>query len=394
MTEPAMTEPETPQAAAPRVVDLLVVGLGPGGCAAALAARQQGLQTLAVEARGVEATRSRLILVRQGARDALRRLGLPDVTEGRRTTTIQQVETRMREAVMAAADDPIAETTAPARASSPAPRSPLSLRWHTRLTGLDVQPDHVRATLLDEATGAVEQVLARHLVDASGGRLEPLGRPARVRRGPGHRIVTAQYAAPPWFEGIVGVRCRERGELYLLFPTWGRHGVIAYHDAPPDRCTDPDALLARFEAVARGLQLGEPMQPVTAVDVFQRALERPSRDRVLPIGDAVGTVDVLWGAGLSSAIEDGIDAVEGIVAARAEASPKGEAARLRAASGRIFARHRHILRQGRLMLMLRPLLARAWPTGTLPDIDRSVPGPPPLLWPAVRVVFGRRPQPS
>jgi len=390
MPPPAMPEP--PSDATPKVVDLLVVGLGPGGCAAALAAHQHGLRTLAIEARGIEATRSRLILVRPAARVALRRLGLPDVTEGRRTTTIQQVETRMREAVMAAAaagGPPASASVAPAAGSSP-----LSLRWHTRLTALDVQPDHVRATLHDEASGAVEQVVARHLVDASGGRLEPLGRPARVRRGPGHRIVTAQYAAPPWFEGIVGVRDRERGELYLLFPTWGRHGVIAYHDAPPDRCTDPDALLARFEAVARGLQLGEPMQPVTAVDVFQRALERPSRDRVLPIGDAVGTVDVLWGAGLSSSIEDGIDAIEGIVAARAEATPRREAARLRAASARIFARHRHILRQGWLMLMLRPLLARAWPTGTLPDIDRSVPGPPPLLWPAVRVVFGRRPQAS
>jgi flavin-dependent dehydrogenase len=374
-----------PPAAAPRAVDLLVVGLGPGGCAAALAAHQHGLHTLAIEARGIEATRSRLILVRPAARAALRRLGLPDVTEGRRTTTIQQVETRMREAVVAAAS---------ASASATHPGAPLELRWHTRLVAVEARAEQVHATMLDEATGVVQHIVARHVVDASGGRLEPLGRPARVRRGPSHRIVTAQYAAPPWFEGIVGVRDRERGELYLLFPTWGRHGVIAYHDAPPDRCTDPDALLARFEAVARGLGLGEPMQPVTAVDVFQRALERPSRDRVLPIGDAVGTVDVLWGAGLSSSIEDGIDAIEGIVAARAEATPRRAASKLRTASARIFARHRRIVRQGLLMLALRPLLARAWPTGRLPDIDRGVPGPPPLLWPAVRLVFGRRPQAS
>jgi hypothetical protein len=46
------------------------------------------------------------------------------------------------------------------------------------------------------------------------------------------------------------------------------------------------------------------------------------------------------------------------------------------------------------MLGLRPLWARAWPAATLPDINRSSVGPPPLLWPAVRFVFGRRPQAS
>ena len=33
--------------------------------------------------------------------------------------------------------------------------------------------------------------------------------------------------------GIVGVRDPATHELYLLFPTWGRRGVIAYFDSPP-----------------------------------------------------------------------------------------------------------------------------------------------------------------
>ena len=53
--------PAGPADADPARVDLLVAGLGPGGCAAALAARARALSTLAVEARGPEATRAQLV---------------------------------------------------------------------------------------------------------------------------------------------------------------------------------------------------------------------------------------------------------------------------------------------------------------------------------------------
>lgn len=369
------------------VVDVLVAGLGPGGCAAALAAHAEGMRTLAVEARGTQAIRSQLVLVRPGAQAALCQLGLPDVTEGRRTTTIRHVENRLRGALMAAAE--ASEIEAPA----PAPNSPpLDLCWHTSVAGIEPGGDHVRVTLRDEAAGLQRTVKARHVIDASGGRLEALGRPARQRVGPSHLVVTAEYAAPPWFDGIVGVRDATTHELYLLFPTWGRRGVIAYFDTPPGRAVDGVALAQRFEAIAERLALGPPRQPVEAVDVFQRRLARPSTDRVLPIGDAVGNVDVLLGAGMSWAIEDGVDAARGIAAAQRTGSAQREAALSQQAGARIFARHRWGSRRGRLMLAVRPILERAWPTAALPDIGRETVGPPPLLWPAVRFVFGRRPR--
>ena len=55
-------------------VDVLVAGLGPGGCMAALLAHRQGLSTLAVEARGPEASRMRLVLVRPRAQELLRQI--------------------------------------------------------------------------------------------------------------------------------------------------------------------------------------------------------------------------------------------------------------------------------------------------------------------------------
>jgi len=366
------------------MVDVLVAGLGPGGCAAALAARAEGLATLAVEARGPQATRAQLILVRPGAQAALRWLGLPDITEGRRTTTIRHVENRLRAELAAAA----------AAAAEPGSALPFQLHWHTSVVALEVRADHVLVTLREEPGGAQRQVLARHVIDASGGRLEALGRPARVRVGPSHLVVTAEYAAPPWFEGIVGVRDPRSHDLCLLFPTWGRRGVIAYMDTPPGSAIDGPMLEQRFGAIADSLGLGPPNYPAMAVDVFQRMLKSPHDDRVVPIGDAVGTVDVLLGAGMSTAIEDGVEAACAVAVAQHEAGLRAEMARTRDASARIHARHRATARRGRALLLLRPLLARAWPGAPLPDVARDGVGPPPLLWPAVRLVFGRRPQAS
>ena len=362
--------------------DLLIVGLGPGGCAAALAARAAGLATLAVEARGTEATRSQLVLVRPGARAALRQIGFPDITEGRRTTTIRQVENRLRAELLDLGPTPSAAA------------SRTDLDWTTGAVGLEVGADGVRAVVRDERTGVTRSVATRYLIDASGGRLEPLGRPARVRAGPSHLVMTAEYATPPWFEGIVGVRDPATHELYLLFPTWGRRGVIAYFDSPPDSGADGALLAQRFAAIAERLALGPPKYPAVAYDVFQRLLARPIQDRALAIGDSVGTVDAMLGAGMSYAIEDGVEAVQAIVAAGRESSAARELAHLRKANERIHARHRSGVRRGRLLLAVRPILEAAWPSATLPALTRETPGPPPLLWPAVRFVFGRRPQAS
>jgi flavin-dependent dehydrogenase len=365
----------------PEQVDLLVAGLGPGGCATALAASQEGLRTLAVDARGPDPLRSQLVLIRPGARQALDSLGLPDITEGRRTTTIRQVETCLR-AALAEAD---------ARSARTAAR--LQVHWHTAITALDVGPERVLVSLRDEASGQLRQVSARHVVDASGGRLEALGRPARERAGPNHWVMIAEYGTPPWWgPGLVGVRDARRHDMYLLYPTWHRKTVIAYFDAHPGRAVNAQALAQCFDDMATRLELGPPLQPVVSVDVMQRRLMRPSRDRVLPIGDAVGTVDVLLGAGMSTAIEDGADVGRAIAAAQRAGSAKLEMNLTRQASTRILARHRRSMRHGRLLLWVRPLVEWVWPKAPLPMVDRSIPGPPPLLWPAVRLVYGRRPR--
>ena len=136
-------------------VDVLVAGLGPGGCAAALAARAEGLSTLAVDARGPQATRSQLVLVRPGAQAALRHLGLPDITEGRRTTTIRHVENRLRSALVGAAHADASASQDPPQAGSPFERC-----WNTSVVGLEVGGDRVLVTLRDEVAGVGRTIAA------------------------------------------------------------------------------------------------------------------------------------------------------------------------------------------------------------------------------------------
>lgn len=367
-------------ATGPRDVDVLVAGLGPGGCVAALQAHGLGLRTLAVEARGPEATRARLVLVRPQAQDLLRQMGMADITQGRRASTIRQVEERLR-----------GEIVARAAAHAQPGAAPLAVSWHTRVAALEAGDEQVRVTLRDETTGAEQMVSARYLIDATGGRLEGLGRVARRATGASHIVVTAEYETAPWFDGLAGARDPVTREALILVPMRGRVGVTAYLDTPPGAAADREALVRRFERVAERLALRAPRQEALAVDVVQLLLPRPSSDRVLPIGDSVGTVDLWLGAGMSTAIEDAADAARAVAAARQAAGTRDELAPVRAAGRRILARHRSRIRLGRLLVAARPLIVHMWPTLRLDEIERGDVRSPRGLWPAMRLVAGRRP---
>jgi flavin-dependent dehydrogenase len=361
-------------------VDLLVVGLGPGGCMAALTAQRLGLRVMGVEARDRVGTRGRLVVVRPQAQALLTGLGLNDITGGRRTTTLRHVEECLRQRLCEAAQ-------APEGGALPRP----AVHWHTRVTALDSGADHVRVTLQD-AEGGTRTVRARHVVDASGGRLEDLGRTPRVRTGARHIVVTAEYATPPWYEGIAGAHDPRTGDAYFLIPMRGRTGITAYLDSPPGEGESEAALTARFNAIGERLGLRDIVQEVQAVDVVQRLLPTPSPDRVLPIGDAAGTVDLWIGAGMSTAIEDGDDAARAIAQAQRCGDAAEELRLTREASARAVARHKARIWLGRVVVAARPLVIRMWPKRSLETLGRDEVSSPRWLWQGIRVVFGKRPE--
>jgi flavin-dependent dehydrogenase len=360
-------------------VDVLVTGLGPGGCMAALTAQRLGLSVLGVEARGRQGNRGRLVVVRPKAQALLSAMGLTDITRGRRTTTLRHVEERLRQTLCTAAD----------AAQAVGGQRP-TLLWHTRVAALESGPDRVQVVLEDDA-GRQRTVRARHVVDATGGRLEALGRPPRRRTGARHIVVTAEYATPPWYDGIVGARDPDTGDAYFLIPMRGRNGITAYLDSPPGEGDSEAVLTQRFEAIAQRLGLRDLRQDVQAVDVVQRLLPAPSADRVVPIGDAAGTVDLWIGAGMSTAIEDGADAAQAIARAQHAGDPAAEMRLTREASARAVARHRSRIWMGRLVVAARPLIIRLWPTLPLDQVTRDALRSPRWLWQGIRVVFGRRP---
>lgn len=360
----------------PTDVDVLVAGLGPGGCMAALTAQRLGLRVMGVEARGRHGNRGRLVVVRPKAQALLSAVGLTDVTRGRRTTTLKHVEERLRQTLCTAAD------AATAR--------PPSLHWHARVVALAPDADSVAVTLQDD-DGRQHPVRARHVVDATGGKLESLGRTARTRTGARHIVVTAEYATPPWYDGIVGARDPHTGDAYFLIPMRGRTGITAYLDSPPGEGDSEAVLTQRFEAIAARLGLRDLRQEVQAVDVVQRLLPAPSHDRVVPIGDAAGTVDLWIGAGMSTAVEDGADAAEAIARAQRAGDPATEMRLTREASARAVTRHRRRIWLGRLVVAARPLIIRLWPTLPLEQVTRDALRSPRWLWQGIRVVFGRRP---
>lgn len=359
-------------------VDVLVAGLGPGGCMAALTAHRLGLSVMAVEARGRHGDRGRLVVMRPKAQALLSALGLSDLTRGRRTTTLRHVEERLRQMLCSAAESTTSTDRQPA------------LAWNTRVTALASEADAMRVTLRAE-DGSVHSVRARHVVDASGGKLEALGRTPRQRTGARHIVVTAEYATPPWYDGIVGARDPHTGDAYFLIPMRGRDGITAYLDSPPGEGDSEAVLTRRFEAVAERLGLRDLRQAVQAVDVVQRLLPVPSADRVVPIGDAAGTVDLWIGAGMSTAIEDGADAAEAIARAQRAGDATTELRLTREASARAVARHRRRIWLGRVVVAARPLIIRLWPTLPLDQVTRDALRSPRGLWQGIRLVFGRRP---
>ena len=69
--------------------------------------------------------------------------------------------------------------------------------------------------------------MAGYLIDATGGRLEPLGLPARRAYGPRHLVVTTEFETEPWFDGIAGARDTASREALILVPMRGRQSVTA-----------------------------------------------------------------------------------------------------------------------------------------------------------------------
>jgi flavin-dependent dehydrogenase len=290
------------------VIDLLVAGGGPVGLAAAIAAREAGLDVTVVEPRATPVDKACGEGLMPSAVRRLRALGVE--VDGHAFTGIgyvapgRRVEARFRvgqglgvrrvalHAALAARAEAVGATVVTGRVAA--------VRQH---------PDHVEADGLS----------ARWLLAADGlhspvRRAVGLERPAPGRARYGLR---RHFRLPPWTD-VVEVHWSTDAEAYVTPVAGDLVGVALLCGTAAHRRGYAETL-ADFPELRDRLRGAEPVTTVRGAGPLRQSARAPSYGRVLLVGDAAGYVDALTGEGLATGLATAEAAVRAVVEGRPEA---------------------------------------------------------------------------
>jgi flavin-dependent dehydrogenase len=274
--------------------DLLVVGGGPGGLAAALHARSQGLSVIVAEPRATPIDKACGEGLMPGGLAVLMSLGVDPpglplrgiayLTEQRRA------EARFRDCPGRGVRRTTLHAALAARAKE------QDTEWiSTRVTTVD-QDSHgvtaagVRARWMVAADGLHSAVRRAVGIDARAGRPRRYG-------------VRWHFAVPAWSE-FVEVYWSPWGEAYVTPVEPDLVGVAILSRHRPD--------LAWFPRLTQRLGDVPPKQP-RGCGPLRQIVSRRVAGRVLLVGDAAGYEDALTGEGISLAVKQAGAAVQAIV---------------------------------------------------------------------------------
>jgi flavin-dependent dehydrogenase len=320
----------------PRATDVFIIGGGPAGLAAAIAARRRGFDVTVADWAVPPIDKACGEGIMPDGLRAARALGIElETAPAQHFSGIRFCD--RDSSVEACFPDGrglgIRRTTLHRRMVDLAADAGVRLAWGTAVAGLAGET----------VTAGGQAVTARWIVGADGGH-------SRVRRWAGleacHRDgcrygFRAHYRVPPWSE-LMELHWGDACQLYITPVAEDEVCVALLSSDPHLRLREA---LPRFPAVARRLGLGDapPHAPELGAVSASRRLKSVCSGRVALIGDASGSVDAITGKGMCLLFQQSLD-----LAAAMEA---GDLSQYQAA-------HRRIGRMPAFMADLMLLLAR------------------------------------
>jgi flavin-dependent dehydrogenase len=279
----------------PRAVlyDLIVVGAGPVGLAAAIEGRMMGLTVLLIEQRAGVIDKACGEGLMPGALPLLQRLGVE--VEGRplRGVTYRQADRSVTHRFADGGGLGVRRTTLYGALGRRADELGVE-RLTAKVTGVKPTDDRVTVVVNEGDTGG--EVAARYLLACDGlhstvARLTGLARaaPRRSRR----YGVRQHYAVAPWGDTIE-VYYAARAEFYVTPVTDSVVGIAML--AGPR--VDFARALAEVPHLAQKLDGAAPASTRRGAGPFRQRTRARTLGRVLLVGDASGYVDAITGEGL------------------------------------------------------------------------------------------------
>ena len=273
---------------------VLVVGGGPAGLAAAIAARQRGLSALVLERRQPPIDKACGEGIMPDGVAALRRLGA--APPGMPFRGIRYCD----ETSVADAPFPggpglgVRRTALHAALAVAAEAAGVEVHWGARVAAVTAAGE---VTL--EAPQAV--TLRADWVVAADGLRSPIRHALGLAGAPARRQrfgVRRHYRLPPWSDRVE-VHWRDGVEAYVTPVGPDEVGVAMLWGGGGDF----DALLAHFAPVRERLAAAEPASRDRGAGPFRQRTRGVTRGRVALVGDAAGYLDAITGEGLGLAFQ-------------------------------------------------------------------------------------------
>jgi putative polyketide hydroxylase len=331
-------------------VPVLIVGAGPAGLTTAITLAHQGITSLLIERRDGASDHPRATVISTRSMELFRSWGLEskiqagsvDVTPAAWVTaTLASAQgTAMPVGLPDRAQAAAISPTAPAWAPQDHLESVLfthlrthhgtRIRYRTELRALTQDYDGARATLHDQASGALTTVEARFVVAADGAHSTvrntlgiPMHGPDRVRES-----LLALFVAPLWdvvgerrygiyltgqaeTEGLFGMPAAGQAKAEGVFIAAGGDRWMYGRDWEPgrERVADysADRLIRLIQLGAGVPALAPRLLRVGGFTFAAQLADRFREGRVFLAGDAAHRITPIGGLGMNTAIHDGYD---------------------------------------------------------------------------------------